>query len=185
MRESGYDIFDKSISFYNDICTKYTTENGTDIILSDRINDIYGPVSNISLCQTGCDYEYYNSSIKKAKCNCNIQEKQSFISDIKEIRKNFFNKENIVDIFSKGIMNSNFLVLKCYKLALCFKYHIYNYGCIIMIVLFLLFIIFMLIYYIRDSKIINDFIQTIINKSFFSYEIKNFNINRKQTLKRK
>ena len=40
MRESGYDIFDKSISFYNDICTKYTTENGTDIILSDRINDI-------------------------------------------------------------------------------------------------------------------------------------------------
>ena len=101
MRESGYDIFDKSISFYNDICTKYTTENGTDIILSDRINDIYGPVSNISLCQTGCDYEYYNSSIKKAKCNCNIQEKQSFISGIKEIRKNFFNKENIVDIFSK------------------------------------------------------------------------------------
>jgi hypothetical protein len=37
----GYNIFDESDSFYNDICIKFTTENGTDILLSDRKKDIF------------------------------------------------------------------------------------------------------------------------------------------------
>ncbi len=53
----GYNIFDENDTFYNDICSKYTTENGTDITLNDRRVDIYGLVNNISLCQKGCTFK--------------------------------------------------------------------------------------------------------------------------------
>ena len=36
LNESGYNLFDANDVFYNDICTPYTTENGTDISLFDR-----------------------------------------------------------------------------------------------------------------------------------------------------
>ena len=165
----GYNLFNQNDSFYNDICTKYTTENETDLTLIDRRNDIYCLVNNLSLCQKGCNFKYYNSTTKKAKCNCNTQEKKNFISNIKEIHINFFSKENIINIFSKGLINSNFMVLKCYKLALSIKDHIYNYGCIIMTLLFLLFIIFMIKYCIKDQKLIYDYIQAIISQCFPLY----------------
>ena len=185
----GYNIFDQNDSFYNDICTKYTTENGTDITLSDRRTDIYDLVSNISLCQKGCNFEYYNSITKKAKCNCVTQEKSSFISNLKEIKNNFFNQENLIDIFSKGLANSNFMIMKYYKLALSFKDHLYNYGCIIMTILFLLFIIFMIKFCIKDHIKINIFILIIINEYFpyFIYSnnvmVQNQILNNKKKLK--
>ena len=39
--ESGYNLFDSQDSFYNDVCTVYTSTNGTDMTLSDRQNIIY------------------------------------------------------------------------------------------------------------------------------------------------
>ena len=67
----GYNAFDENDSFYNDICTKYTTPNGTDILLSDRQEDIYTTVqsNNGSLCQTGCALQSYIILIKKYYVN--------------------------------------------------------------------------------------------------------------------
>ena len=41
LKNLGYDLFDINDEFYQDICTPYRISNGTDIILSDRINDYY------------------------------------------------------------------------------------------------------------------------------------------------
>ena len=41
LRDSGYNLFDASDGFYNDICTTYTSENGTDMVLEDRKKEIY------------------------------------------------------------------------------------------------------------------------------------------------
>ena len=60
MSQSGYNLFDLNDSFYNDICSTYTTENGTDLTLVDRKNLIYDNSGNISLCQDGCTFESYN-----------------------------------------------------------------------------------------------------------------------------
>ena len=38
LKERGYDLFDINSVFYQDICTTFTSSNGTDVILSDRIN---------------------------------------------------------------------------------------------------------------------------------------------------
>jgi len=54
--EYGYDLFDPNGSFYQDICTPYKSENGTDILLSDRRKDFY---DNETMCQPNCHYSSY------------------------------------------------------------------------------------------------------------------------------
>ena len=49
LSKSGYNLFNSSDSFYNDVCTTYTTQNGTDILLYDRRMDIYKSTVNLSL----------------------------------------------------------------------------------------------------------------------------------------
>ena len=41
LSDSGYNLFNENESFYNDICSTYTNEDGTDMLLSDRKSDIY------------------------------------------------------------------------------------------------------------------------------------------------
>ena len=72
LSQSGYNLFDANDDFYNDICTPYTTENGTDIILLDRKNKIYYNYGNITLCQSGCELKMYNSTNNKVSCSCSI-----------------------------------------------------------------------------------------------------------------
>ena len=61
LTESGYDIFNEEDSFYNDICSTYTSANGADMLLSDRKTDIYSNIQNQTFCQTGCELESYNT----------------------------------------------------------------------------------------------------------------------------
>ena len=178
MYSYGYNIFDENDTFYNDICSKYTTENGTDLTLNDRRSDMYGLVSNISLCQEGCNYEYYNSSTKKAKCNCEIQEKKNIIDNIESIKNSFKPNENLLEIFEKTLSYSNFKILSCFKVLKYFKNFINNYGCIIMSIILIIFITLMLKYFIYDQKVIKKYIETVIENNFSktkSLSNKNFN----------
>ena len=54
LNQSGYNLFDSNDSFYTDVCTTYTSENGIDVTISDRQNMLYN--NNISLCQDNCTY---------------------------------------------------------------------------------------------------------------------------------
>ena len=60
LSKSGYNLFDLEDDFYNDICSTYTTENGTDLTLADRKNIIYDTNGNITMCQEGCTFQSYN-----------------------------------------------------------------------------------------------------------------------------
>ena len=174
----GYNIFDENDTFYNDICTKYTTENGTDITLNDRRIDIYGLIYNISLCQEGCTFQYYNSSIKKAKCSCEIQEKKDIIDDLKDIKNNFNSSKILIQIFKNTLSFSNFKTLKCYKLLKNYKNIVRNYGCIIISIFLIIFIILMIKYFVSNYKIINKYIKIIIEKIIYQNKnIKNTNNN--------
>ena len=51
-KDSGYDIFNIKDPFYQDICIPFDSSNGTDIILSDRVDYIYNNLLFISvICQ--------------------------------------------------------------------------------------------------------------------------------------
>ena len=73
-----------SSDYYNDICYSYTTDNGTDIILSDRKNEFLD--KNMALCENGCEYNGYDSNIKKAICDCDIQSTTA-VSEGNEVNK--------------------------------------------------------------------------------------------------
>ena len=73
LKKYGYNIFDSGDDFYNDICTVYTTPNGTDMIIEDRKKKIYSNNGNTTMCQDGCDFKFYNTTTKKSVCDCEIQ----------------------------------------------------------------------------------------------------------------
>ena len=158
LEEAGYNLYDSADDFYNDICSTYTTENGTDMLLEDRKSDIYNTSGNKVMCQTGCKFESYNKITQKAKCNCNVQV-QSTQTDITKID---FSKENMAEKFLTPLKNSNFFVLKCYKLVISLDDIFKNIGRIIMTIIYFLFLICLFIYIITDRKKINIFINTIM-----------------------
>ena len=159
LSDSGYNIFDENDSFYNDICATYTSENGTDMLLSDRKDDIYSKTQNQTFCQTGCELESYNSTSKKVKCNCDIE--TSTVINTLNI-DNLFDKKEIAKSFYDTLTNSNFRVMKCYGLLLDFSLIFKNYGEIIMTILIFIFLIMMIIYFILGTKQIHKFLITIL-----------------------
>ena len=100
----GVDILNSSDPFFNDIC--YTYSNGSsDIILTDRINEIY---QNYSLCDSECDYEGLNVTTGTVSCSCNITEDDSDDDDDDS-------SANLKSIFLSLFSDSTIGVIQCYK----------------------------------------------------------------------
>ena len=160
LNNAGYNLFNLNDSFYNDICSTYTSLDGTDLTLLDRKNIIYDKNTNISMCQEGCNLLYYNSTIKKAKCDCEIQ------TNITEtnIKKINFNKKELVSSFYKTLTNSNFLVLKCYKLVFSKKGQNKNYGSYSMSAMTFIYIILLIIFAFKGMNKINIYVKNILQQ---------------------
>ena len=148
LEKSGYNLFNKSDSFYHDICTTYTNENGTDMLLSDRKKDIYTTSQSKVICQTGCDLQSYNSTNKKAKCICSISTRTINDFSLEKI----FSKKEIEQKFFETLSHSNFRILKCYKLIFDFSKIKKNIGEILMSIIFIIIIILLIIFCILDHK---------------------------------
>ena len=101
------DKYNSSSNYYNDICSKTTSNKGTDICLSDRKNIFIE--NNMTLCEEDCHLADYNYTTKKAKCSCLIKIELPLIENIK------FDKDKLYQNF-KNINNiANIKFLKCYK----------------------------------------------------------------------
>ena len=61
------DKYDPNSEYYNDICSRATSDSGTDINLQDRKNEFID--NNMSLCEENCKFINYNYTTKKAKCS--------------------------------------------------------------------------------------------------------------------
>ena len=164
--EYGYNLFDSNDSFYNDICTPYTSLNNTDIILLDRKKFIYTNHGNLTLCQNNCSITEYISVYKNVVCKCSVQEDSKEV-DLDNLDLEF-NFHTISKSFYNTIKNSNFLVLKCYKLVFNYKYMTRNIGLILMAILLLMEIALIFIYFLKEQKKINLFIITILKLNYYS-----------------
>ena len=164
LKESGYDLFNESDSFYNDICSTYTSLNKTDITLADRKQIYLNNNGNITLCQTGCELEYYNSKTRKAKCQCFPENNK--VEDILNPSYIQFNLKMISENFNEVIKKSNFMVLKCYKIALDLSTIGTNIGRICMLFIFLFCLILMIFFYIKDSKNIDKYLKIFLNSKY-------------------
>ena len=175
LSNSGYNLFNINDSFYHDICSTYTSENGTDIILTDRLNIYYDTTRNTYLCQDGCEFIFYNETSKRSKCNCNIQRKPT-ITNIKDI---IFDRKQLVNNFLlTSLKFSNFKVMKCYKLIFSLNGQIGNIGSYILASITFIIIILMICYYIKGNKQLYEFTQIVIRQKFFNNKKNQKNKNR-------
>ena len=115
-RKKGIDIFQIESDFFNDICFPHSDEkSNSDMILIDRVKDIY---QNFSLCEEGCEYEIFNLERMSVNCSCKIKQ------NIDPIVK----KGSFKSYFASPFFNSNFGVIKCYKLFFSFNGKVKNVG---------------------------------------------------------
>ena len=188
LKEYGYDLFDINDPFYQDICTPYSSENNTDILLSDRKNDFYN--ANETGCQANCEYSDYLLDSGLLKCECNISNEEI---DIKNPNK--FEGLILITSFYEILKYSNYKVLKCYNLVLTTKVLIDNKGSIVVIIYFLIYFIFLCIYIVKGlkplrieiSKILFDKIDNIPNNRDVKLLDKNLknNKNKKEVMSKK
>lgn len=160
LNNSGYNLFDANDSFYNDICTPYTTENGTDVIIEDRQNTIYNENGNMELCQEECSFDSYDSSVKKAKCQCEVQDKKNSTINYSNVNRL---RTSIAYSFLVVIENSNFMILKCIKTV--FKEKLYNnIGFILMTIILIITIVLTIYDIFTAHKKIDNFIDSILKE---------------------
>ena len=167
--------YNPNSNYYNDICSKATSNKGTDISLNDRKEEYFE--QNMTLCEEKCELINYNYSIKKIKCSCEIKKELSLIEDIKfdknELYKRFIDIKNIINI----------TLLKCFKNVLSKDSIKKNYGFFIFLTINILFIISTCIFYFKNYyyiiKEINEIILAKKCKKIIKRrkKIKKFNID--------
>jgi hypothetical protein len=123
----GVDVFNINDKFFNDICYPYSDSNtDSDMILKDRVKDIY---QNYSVCEEGCEYNSFNITDASVKCDCKIK------TEVKGEKS----KPKFETYLLASFLNSNFGVIKCYKLVFSLKGKLKNAG-------FWLFILFIILH---------------------------------------
>ena len=158
LKDMGYDLFDINSRFYQDICTPYKSNEGTDVLLTDRINYYYN--NNETVCQSNCKFSDYLMDSQYLKCDCKIMNSEI---NIQETSK--FNPKLIYNSFYNILKNSNYKVLNCYKLALSINSVTKNIGSIITIINFLIFIIFLICYIVKGKNQLNLNIKKVFKKN--------------------
>ena len=116
-------VYDRDHPFFTDICYQYTTEQGHDMILEDRVNEYYQDISNIceKKCKPKADFDK-----RIIKCGCELKEK-FLLEEDEENKKNW----------KFGIGGISTDVLKCARKAFLwnnFKENIGSYTSLVLIV---------------------------------------------------
>ena len=155
--------------------------NGTDVLLTDRINYYYN--NNETVCQSNCQLSYYLMESQYMKCECDIANSEI---NIQETSK--FNPKIIYNSFYSILKYSNYKVLYCYKLAFSIYSITKNIGSIIIIIYFIFYCIFLIIYITKEKNHFNLKIMKAFNQYLYKKEFvkKNQFINNKiQSLNKK
>jgi hypothetical protein len=169
--EEDLEKYNASSDYYNDECSVYTTEDGTDIIILDRKKEFND--NNMFLCENNCNYTNYNTTTKKSVCMCDVKSKIYSISEIFDNKDSLSKKFNVNDTSTSS---SNLGLMKCID-TLFSKYgllkNLENYILILMIILYAISSI--LFYRIGSALLENDIKEILDNK----YEIEK-NIKQKK-----
>ena len=151
-KNMGVDVFDLNDRFFNDICYPYSdNDTSSDMILSDRVSDIY---QNVSLCGSNCEYQSFNFKTNSSNCLCKIK---------KEINTQP-EKGNFKTYIMSGFLQSNFGVIKCFHLVFSLKNKLSNIGFWIFGIMIILHIPIYIFYFKNGTKSMISFISKEMNE---------------------
>jgi surface protein len=143
--------YDPNSKYYTDECYSYTTESGTDIILNDRQNEYSD--NNLSICESNCTLNMYDSETKKAICECHTKTKIDSISDI-------INNDNIISSnFNKNNSTTNFATMKCMNTLFSKEGLLENIGSYLFIFNLIFFSISAIIYFKCGNHLIENMLK--------------------------
>ena len=162
--ESGYNPFDMNSSFYHDICTPFTNENGNDVLLDERRTDYFN--ENNNLCEKGCQFLGYNETIGMYTCNCPIKSSIGEIMNYEETPM-----EIPEDFYKKESGYSNIKVFKCSSQVFSSEGQKKNFGSYILLACFVSFIAMVALYFIKGKQL--------MEKEFFKLSVIHGNKNSK------
>lgn len=151
IKDIGYNIYNSSDPFYNDICIPYTSEDSTDISLDLRQKLFY---LSVPLCEQNCEYQEIDLKRKEIQCICKV--KQHYNERTDTTLNNKFN--------SDFRTHHNFGILKCYKILL--KGVAKNLGFWIFTLIFSIELISLLIYYKIGSDTLASITYRALEKTF-------------------
>ena len=143
---NGYDVFDASSPFYNDVCTPYTNENGNDVLLDSRRKDYYD--ENVNLCGTSCTFVGYNTKSMTYTCRCNFKSIPG--EDTGEYQGEIVERtmpENFKNLISK---RSNIAVFKCATNVFSAEGQKNNFGSYILLASFSAFIGVLVFHFVKE-----------------------------------
>ena len=170
MKESGHDIFDIEDPLYQDICTPFDSEDGTDMLLSDRINFIF--TNEDTKCQSNCKISFYSLESQYLNCSCSANEKHN--NEIKNKIEEFSTKK-LYESFYDVLKYSNYGIIKCFNVFDLKNLFTKNIGNIIIVLFFIIYLICLIIYIIKG---INPLKIRLINNIEKSNEEDNINIKK-------
>ena len=143
--DEDINFFNENNEFYTDICKTFTSEVGTDMTISDRLEEYS---TKISLCENGCELVNVIDKGKddnpRSVCNCNFKVDTGKSND------------NYTFIYDKseGKDVSNFNVLKCVNNVFSSKEIEDNFIFWIFLILLIIFIIiFLIIFFCGKTQV--------------------------------
>ena len=158
VNEQEYDLLDLNGKFYTDICTPFTSDRNTDILLNDRINYYYSKIINETTCPNNCDLLLYiaNNNILKCKCEINNEKINTNInSNLNNIVYNYFS-------FLNDYKYRSYKTMKCYKLVFDSKIFGKNAGSILVLLFFIAYLAFMGLYIYKNISPLKTIISKIV-----------------------
>ena len=182
MKEQEYDLLDIDGDFYNDICTPFSSDKDTDVILNDRIKYYYSKVSSDATCPQKCDLLKYISQNNKLKCVC-------------EVRTDSINTEESSDLLSYPITNydnhlndykySSYKTMKCSNLVFNSKIFAKNAGSILMLLFFIGYLVCVGFYIFKKISPLKVSISQILSNNSINNTYNLFDIQSKSIKKNK
>ena len=146
---NGYDVFDSSSPFYNDVCAPFTNENGNDVLLEERRSDYFN--ENINLCEPGCTFDSYNLSLKMYTCSCPIKAEVGTQLEANENEYEEVSKE-IPKSFYKKHKHSNIEVFKCSSQVFSSSGQTKNFGSYCLLICFASFAGVVAFYFVKGKE---------------------------------
>ena len=141
IKKLGYNMFDIKDPFYQDICTPYDSSDGTDILISDRINYFYNN-DNVK-CQQNCKFSNYSVEFHYLKCSCS--ESSNNESELFE-RKVKLESKKMYERFYEVLKYPNVKIIKCYNILFNINTVTKNIGNILVIVCFFCYFVCLIFY---------------------------------------
>ena len=182
VNEQEYDLLDLNGKFYKDVCTPFTSDRNTDILLNDRINYYYSKIINETTCPNNCELLLYLAGNNYLKCKCQINNEE--INTENSVNLN--NYKNYNYLFKNDYKYTSYKTMKCYNLVFDSETFGKNAGSILVLLFFIAYLAFLGLFIYNNISPLKTIISQILaneqnsNNYLNLFDVQNINVKRRR-----